>query len=95
LFSLKWTQSNGYQTSIEFDLQNFEGIHYHTEWFLAAYTVKFAQAIALGGRYDDIDRISVMPSLRRDSVLDLKKNWLLVSPNRTDKRSNYINGMVN
>ncbi|MBL1319726.1 MAG: ATP phosphoribosyltransferase regulatory subunit [Methylophaga sp.] len=40
--------------SINFDLAELRGYHYHTGVVFAAYQAGSAQAIALGGRYDDI-----------------------------------------
>jgi ATP phosphoribosyltransferase regulatory subunit len=40
--------------AINFDLAELRGYHYHTGVVFAAYQADSAQAIALGGRYDDI-----------------------------------------
>jgi ATP phosphoribosyltransferase regulatory subunit len=42
------------EVSINFDLSELRGYHYHTGLVFAAYQAGSAQAIAMGGRYDDV-----------------------------------------
>jgi len=42
------------QTRFYFDLAELRGYHYHTGVVFAAYTPSFGQALAKGGRYDEI-----------------------------------------
>ncbi|GGC11579.1 ATP phosphoribosyltransferase regulatory subunit [Marinobacterium zhoushanense] len=44
------------QTDLYFDLGELRGYHYHTGIVFAAYTPHFGQALAKGGRYDEIGR---------------------------------------
>ncbi|SFM03654.1 ATP phosphoribosyltransferase regulatory subunit [Nitrosomonas communis] len=43
--------------TITFDLSDLRGYHYHTGMVFAAYTPGSANAIALGGRYDEIGKV--------------------------------------
>ncbi|SDX96552.1 ATP phosphoribosyltransferase regulatory subunit [Nitrosomonas sp. Nm33] len=45
-----------YVDTITFDLSDLRGYHYHTGMVFAAYTQGSANAIALGGRYDEIGK---------------------------------------
>ena len=45
------------QVNIYFDLSELRGYHYHTGIVFAAYTDGFGDAIANGGRYDDIGEV--------------------------------------
>ncbi|MBS98893.1 MAG: ATP phosphoribosyltransferase regulatory subunit [Oceanospirillaceae bacterium] len=44
------------QVNLYFDLGELRGYHYHTGIVFAAYTPQFGQALAKGGRYDEIGR---------------------------------------
>ncbi len=45
------------EVSINFDLSELRGFHYHTGLLFAAYTLGEGQEIARGGRYDDIGKV--------------------------------------
>src|SRR5690606_17153053 len=45
-----------YVNTITFDLADLRGYHYHTGMVFAAYVQESANAIALGGRYDEIGK---------------------------------------
>lgn len=49
-------QLKTYVDSVTFDLSDLRGYHYHTGMVFAAYTQGSANAIALGGRYDEIGK---------------------------------------
>jgi len=70
---------------LNFDLAELRGYHYHTGVVFAAYQSNSAQAIALGGRYDDIGQDFGHAQPATGFSLDLKK--LVTSfPKPTDKR---------
>lgn len=58
---------------INFDLAELRGYHYHTGVVFAAYLPDSAQAIALGGRYDDIGHDFGYAQPATGFSLDLKK----------------------
>lgn len=58
---------------INFDLAELRGYHYHTGVVFAAYQPDSAQAIALGGRYDDIGEDFGYAQPATGFSLDLKK----------------------
>ncbi|AUZ85094.1 ATP phosphoribosyltransferase regulatory subunit [Methylophaga nitratireducenticrescens] len=70
---------------LNFDLAELRGYHYHTGVVFAAYQSNSAQAIALGGRYDDIGQDFGHAQPATGFSLDLKK---LVTrfPKPTEKR---------
>ena len=47
----------GVDTAMHFDLAELRGYHYHTGVMFAAYRPGQGQALALGGRYDDVGRV--------------------------------------
>ena len=55
------------------DLADLRGYHYHTGVVFAAYVTGLAQAIALGGRYDDIGRLFGRSRPATGFSLDLHK----------------------
>lgn len=70
---------------LNFDLAELRGYHYHTGVVFAAYQSNSAQAIALGGRYDDIGQDFGHAQPATGFSLDLKK--LVTSfPKPTEKR---------
>lgn len=70
---------------LNFDLAELRGYHYHTGVVFAAYQPNSAQAIALGGRYDDIGQDFGHAQPATGFSLDLKK--LVTSfPKPTEKR---------
>ncbi|WP_417550688.1 ATP phosphoribosyltransferase regulatory subunit [Methylophaga sp.] len=70
---------------LNFDLAELRGYHYHTGVVFAAYQSSSAQAIALGGRYDDIGQDFGHAQPATGFSLDLKK--LVTSfPKPTEKR---------
>jgi len=70
---------------LSFDLAELRGYNYHTGVVFAAYRPGFAQAIALGGRYDDIGQDFGRAQPATGFSLDLKK--LVTSfPKLTEKR---------
>ncbi|MEX0615645.1 MAG: ATP phosphoribosyltransferase regulatory subunit, partial [Methylophaga sp.] len=58
---------------VNFDLAELRGYHYHTGVVFAAYQANSAQAIALGGRYDDIGEDFGYAQPATGFSLDLKK----------------------
>lgn len=58
---------------VNFDLAELRGYHYHTGVVFAAYQPDSAQAIALGGRYDDIGEDFGYAQPATGFSLDLKK----------------------
>jgi ATP phosphoribosyltransferase regulatory subunit len=58
---------------VNFDLAELRGYHYHTGVVFAAYQPNSAQAIALGGRYDDIGEDFGYAQPATGFSLDLKK----------------------
>lgn len=58
---------------VNFDLAELRGYHYHTGVVFAAYQADSAQAIALGGRYDDIGQDFGFAQPATGFSLDLKK----------------------
>ncbi len=58
---------------VNFDLAELRGYHYHTGVVFAAYQPESAQAIALGGRYDDIGEDFGYAQPATGFSLDLKK----------------------
>ncbi|MDO8827881.1 ATP phosphoribosyltransferase regulatory subunit [Methylophaga sp.] len=71
--------------NLNFDLAELRGYHYHTGVVFAAYQSNSAQAIALGGRYDDIGQDFGHAQPATGFSLDLKK--LVTSfPKPTEKR---------
>ena len=58
---------------VNFDLAELRGYHYHTGVVFAAYQPNSAQAIALGGRYDDIGEDFGHAQPATGFSLDLKK----------------------
>lgn len=58
---------------VNFDLAELRGYHYHTGVVFAAYQPDSAQAIALGGRYDDIGEDFGFAQPATGFSLDLKK----------------------
>ncbi|MDX1750672.1 MAG: ATP phosphoribosyltransferase regulatory subunit [Methylophaga sp.] len=73
------------EIQLNFDLAELRGYHYHTGVVFAAYQSNSAQAIALGGRYDDIGQDFGHPQPATGFSLDLKK--LVTSfPKPTEKR---------
>ncbi|HMM73872.1 MAG TPA: ATP phosphoribosyltransferase regulatory subunit [Rhodocyclaceae bacterium] len=58
--------------AIGIDLADLRGYHYHTGVVFAAYVAGQAQAIALGGRYDDIGRLFGRPRPATGFSLDLR-----------------------
>jgi len=59
--------------NLNFDLAELRGYHYHTGVVFAAYQSSSAQAIALGGRYDDIGQDFGHAQPATGFSLDLKK----------------------
>ena len=73
------------EIQLNFDLAELRGYHYHTGVVFAAYQSNSAQAIALGGRYDDIGQDFGHAQPATGFSLDLKK--LVTSfPKPTEKR---------
>lgn len=70
---------------LNFDLSELRGYHYHTGVVFAAYQSDSAQAIALGGRYDDVGQDFGHAQPATGFSLDLKR--LVTSfPKPTEKR---------
>lgn len=61
------------EIQLNFDLAELRGYHYHTGVVFAAYQSNSAQAIALGGRYDDIGQDFGHAQPATGFSLDLKK----------------------
>ena len=58
---------------VNFDLAELRGYHYHTGVVFAAYQPDSAEAIALGGRYDDVGEDFGYAQPATGFSLDLKK----------------------
>ena len=58
--------------TLNFDLAELRGYHYHTGMVFAAYQTGTSEAIAMGGRYDDIGEEFVMVN-RRPVLASIEK----------------------
>ncbi|SDH08578.1 ATP phosphoribosyltransferase regulatory subunit [Nitrosomonas sp. Nm132] len=85
-----------YVDKITFDLSDLRGYHYHTGMVFAAYTQGSANAIALGGRYDEIGKAfgrarpatgfsMDLRELSRLTTLDTSPKGILAPYERNDK----------
>ncbi len=67
--------------SLTFDLSDLRGYHYHTGIVFAAYTPGYPNAIALGGRYDEIGKVFGRARQATGFSFDLKQLASLVHSN--------------
>jgi ATP phosphoribosyltransferase regulatory subunit len=75
------------QLAINFDLAELRGYHYHTGVVFAAYKPGSAQAIAAGGRYDDIGEHFGNAQPATGFSMDLKKLATQLAPASTPSES--------
>lgn len=69
-----------YVDTITFDLSDLRGYHYHTGMVFAAYAQGSANAIALGGRYDEIGKAFGRARPATGFSMDLRELSRLISP---------------
>ncbi|WP_295624274.1 ATP phosphoribosyltransferase regulatory subunit [uncultured Nitrosomonas sp.] len=70
---------------VAFDLADLRGYHYHTGMVFAAYAKGCSNAIALGGRYDEIGKIFGRARPATGFSMDLRELSRLVKPKKYPK----------
>lgn len=65
---------------IAFDLADLRGYHYHTGMVFAAYANGCSNAIALGGRYDEIGKVFGRARPATGFSMDLRELFRLMKP---------------
>jgi ATP phosphoribosyltransferase regulatory subunit len=81
------TLSRGGRIPVSVDLADLRGYHYHSGVVFAAYAPGVANAIALGGRYDEVGRPSAVRARQRDSAWICAISRVLCPKARTPPRS--------
>ena len=76
--------------TLHFDVCELHGYHYHTGLVFAAYTPGFGEAVANGGRYDDIGRVFGRARPATGFNTDLKALLLLGTPVTGAERAIFV-----
>jgi len=87
---------NAVVDTLAFDLADLRGYHYHTGMVFAAYALGCSNAIALGGRYDEIGKAFGRARPATGFSMDLRELSRLVKPATYPKgiRAPYMKGSI-
>jgi ATP phosphoribosyltransferase regulatory subunit len=80
--------------TVHFDLCELHGYHYHTGLVFAAYVPGQGEAVANGGRYDDIGRVFGRARPATGFSTDLKALLALVEPSVAARGGIFVAGEV-